>query len=91
MVGGSAQAQNTIKIGALFETSGFLAFLGNQGLEGANLAVEEINAAGGINGQKIELINFNTESDETKAVIGVKKLLERDKVVALICISSDLI
>ena len=84
MVGGSAQAQNTIKIGALFETSGFLAFLGNQGLEGANLAVEEINAAGGINGQKIELINFNTESDETKAVIGVKKLLERDKVVALI-------
>lgn len=84
MVGGTAQAQNTIKIGALFETSGFLAFLGNQGLEGANLAVEEINAAGGINGKKVELINFNTESDETKAVIGVKKLLDRDKVVALI-------
>ena len=84
IISGSAQAQDMIKIGSLFETSGFLAFLGNQGLEGANLAVEEINAAGGINGKKIELTNFNTESDETKSVIGVKKLLERDKVVALI-------
>ena len=84
IIGGSAQAQDTIKVGSLFETSGFLAFLGNQGLEGANLAVEEINAAGGVLGKEIELINFNTESDETKAVIGVKKLIERDKVVALI-------
>ena len=84
IVGGSAQAQDTIRIGSLFETSGFLAFLGNQGLEGANLAVEEINASGGIDGKKVELINFNTESDETKSVIGVKKLIERDKVVALI-------
>lgn len=79
-----AHAQDTIKIGSLFETSGFLAFLGNQGLEGANLAVEQLNAAGGVNGKKIELINFNTESDETKSVIGAKKLIEIEKVVALI-------
>ena len=84
VIGCSAQAQDTVKIGSLFETSGFLAFLGNQGLEGANLAVEELNAAGGVHGKAIELINFNTESDETKAVIGAKKLIERDKVVALI-------
>ena len=80
----NAYAEEKIKIGSLFETSGFLAFLGNQGLEGANLAVEQINSAGGVHGKKIELTNFNTESDETKAVIGVKKLIERDKVVALI-------
>ena len=79
-----AHAQDTIKIGSLFETSGFLAFLGNQGVEGANLAVEQLNAAGGVNGKQIELINFNTESDETKAVIGAKKLIEIEKVVALI-------
>jgi branched-chain amino acid transport system substrate-binding protein len=84
--GGSVptQAQDTIKIGALFETSGFLAMLGNQGLEGATLAVEQINAAGGVLGKKIELINVNTESDETKAVISAKRLIEREKVVALV-------
>jgi branched-chain amino acid transport system substrate-binding protein len=84
--GGSVptQAQDTIKIGALFETSGFLAMLGNQGLEGATLAVEQINAAGGVLGKKIEFINVNTESDETKAVISAKRLIEREKVVALV-------
>ena len=78
------QAQDTIKIGGLFETSGFLAMLGNQGLEGATLAVEQINAGGGILGKKIEFININTESDETKAVIAAKRLIEREKVVVLI-------
>lgn len=78
------QAQEAIKIGALFETSGFLASLGNQGLEGANLAVEQINAAGGVLGRKIQLINVNTESDETKAVISAKRLIEREKVVAIV-------
>jgi branched-chain amino acid transport system substrate-binding protein len=81
---GAARAQDTIRLGALFETSGFLAMLGNQGLEGATLGVEQVNAAGGVLGKKLELINVNTESDETKAVIGAKRLLEREKIVALI-------
>jgi branched-chain amino acid transport system substrate-binding protein len=80
----AAYAQDTIKIGGLFETSGFLAMLGNQGYEGANLAIDHINASGGLLGKKVEFININTESDETKAVISAKRLIEREKVVALV-------
>ena len=77
-------AQEPIKIGGLLETSGFIATLGNPGLEGARLAVEHVNAAGGINGRPLELVNVNTESDETKAVTGAKRLIESDKVVAIV-------
>ncbi|MGD9921757.1 MAG: ABC transporter substrate-binding protein, partial [Pseudorhodoplanes sp.] len=76
-----AQAADPIKIGAMFETSGFLAGLGNQGLLGAQLALEEINKAGGINGRTLEMVHVNTESDETKALIAAKRLIERDKVL----------
>jgi branched-chain amino acid transport system substrate-binding protein len=81
---GPAAAQQTIKIGGMLETSGFLAALGNQGLEGAQLAVDQINAKGGIRGRKLEFINVNTESDETKSVTAARRLIERDKVVGIV-------
>lgn len=80
---GTALAQE-IRIGALLETSGFIASLGQPGLEGANLAIEQVNAAGGINGRKLALINVNSESDNTKTVSGFRRLAEQDKVVAVI-------
>jgi branched-chain amino acid transport system substrate-binding protein len=79
-----AGAAEPIKLGALLETSGFIASLGNPGLEGARLAVEQLNAAGGINGRPIELVNVNTESDETKAVTAAKRLIEQEKVLAIV-------
>lgn len=81
---GAARAGETIRIGGLLETSGFLASLGKPGLEGAELAVEQVNAAGGIDGAKIELINLNTESDNTKAVAATKRLIEQYEVVGII-------
>ena len=78
-----AQAQD-IKIGGLLETSGFVASLGQPGLEGAMLAVEQVNAAGGINGRKVQLVNVNSESDNTKTVSGAKRLIEQEKVVAIV-------
>jgi branched-chain amino acid transport system substrate-binding protein len=79
----AAQSQDTIKIGGLLETSGFLASLGRPGLEGAQLAVDQINAAGGIDGKKLEFVNINTESDNTKAVTATKRLIE-DGVVGIV-------
>lgn len=78
-----AHAQSTVKIGGLLETSGFLASLGKPGLEGAQLAVDEANASGGINGAKIDFTNVNTESDTNKAVSAAKRLIE-DKVLGII-------
>lgn len=80
----AAQAQETIKIGGLLETSGPIASLGQPGLDGAMLAVEQINAKGGIGGRKLELINLNTEGDNTKTVTAAKRLLEQNDVVALV-------
>ncbi len=80
----TAAAAQEIRIGGLLETSGFIASLGQPGLEGAMLAVEQVNAAGGINGRKVEFVNVNSESDNTKTVSGAKRLLEQEKVVAII-------
>lgn len=80
----TAWSQEAIQIGGLLETSGFIASLGQPGLEGAMLAVEQVNAKGGIAGKKLELININTESDNTKTVSAVKRLTEQDKVVAIV-------
>jgi branched-chain amino acid transport system substrate-binding protein len=44
----------------------------------------KVNAAGGINGHPIELIIYDTEGDETMAVLNAKKLIEKDKVLAII-------
>jgi branched-chain amino acid transport system substrate-binding protein len=80
----AAVAAQEIKLGGLLETSGFIASLGQPGLDGAQLAVDQVNAAGGINGRKVALVNVNSESDNTKTVSGAKRLLEQDKVVAII-------
>lgn len=79
-----AHAQSTIKIGGLLETSGFVASLGQPGLDGAQLAVDDINASGGIHGKKLELLNINTDSDNTQSVSAVKRLIEQKDIMALV-------
>jgi len=81
---GQAADKGPIKIGGLFETSGFLAFLGKPGLQGSLLATKLINASGGINGRKVSFINVNTESNNTVAVTAVRRLIEQEKVHALV-------
>src|SRR3979409_704348 len=73
----------TIRRGHLPPRTGFLGPLGEYAVMGVNLAVDEINAAGGVMGRKIELIaedSVNPQTASTKA----ERLIERDKVVALI-------
>jgi branched-chain amino acid transport system substrate-binding protein len=53
-------------------------------INAAKLAVEEINAAGGIHGKKIELIIGDTESKPEKGITAMKKLVVEDKVDALV-------
>src|SRR5579864_4172084 len=51
---------------------------------GVQLAVQEINAAGGIGGRKLELITRDTQSDPTKAVNGAAELTHGEKVSVVI-------
>jgi branched-chain amino acid transport system substrate-binding protein len=77
-----AQA-DTIKLGHLTPRTGFLGQLGDYGFKAASMAVDEINAAGGVLGRKIELIAEDSVNPQI-AVTKAQKLAEREKVLALI-------
>jgi len=77
-------AKESYKIGAIFSVTGPASWLGEPERNTAKMIVEKINAAGGINGHPLELIVYDTEGDATKAVLNAKKLIEKDKVLAII-------
>jgi len=72
------------KVGALFSVTGQWSFLGDPEKKTAEMMVEQINNAGGINGNKLELIVYDTEGDATKTNLAFKKLITQDKVCAVI-------
>jgi branched-chain amino acid transport system substrate-binding protein len=80
----AALAAPPIKIGALFAVTGPAAFLGEPERNTAQMVVDEINKAGGVKGQKLELIAYDTGGDATKAVQLATKLIKDDKVAAII-------
>lgn len=77
-------AAGTIKIGGLFSVTGPPAFLGEPERNTAKMVVDSINKAGGIRGQKLELIVYDTAGDATKAVQMATRLIKDDHVVAII-------
>lgn len=84
-----AAAQETLKIGAIYSTSGPGAFLGVPEERGLRLKVDEINKAGGINGRKVEVVLYDTEGNTTKAAQLARRLIESDKVLAVVGPSSS--
>lgn len=80
-----ARAQEgEVVIGAEYPLSGFFAYYGKQQLIASNMAVEDINKAGGINGRKLRLQVYDTASKPEEAVNITRKLIEVDKVVAIV-------
>src|SRR5665647_3054930 len=79
----SVQA-GTIKVGAIFAVTGPASFLGGPEARSAEMVVEKINKAGGINGNTLELIIKDSAGSSEKAVSFAKQLIEEEKVVAII-------
>ncbi len=79
-----AQAQDTVKIGMVEPLTGSVAYNGKSVVEGARLAVEEMNAAGGILGKKIELIIEDGQCTPANSVNATEKLVQKDKVAAIV-------
>ena len=77
-------AQEPIKIGIFASLTGREASFGQTNSRGAAFAIEELNAAGGVLGRPLELIPEDTRSQQGEAATAVKKLLARDKVVAVV-------
>jgi branched-chain amino acid transport system substrate-binding protein len=77
-------AKAPYKIGGVFSITGPNSFLGEPERNSMQLLAEQINAKGGINGHRLELVIYDDEGDEAKAVLNVNKLIEKDQVLAIV-------
>lgn len=75
---------NEIVIGGIFPLSGGVAVYGVECKNGIDLAIEEINAAGGVNGKNIVLISEDDEGNPDKTVNAYQKLTSKDGVKLII-------
>lgn len=76
----AAQAEDTIKIGFPIPLSGPTAVYGEPILKGAQMAVQEINAAGGVLGKKLELLSRDSKANADEAVRLTRELIIKDSV-----------
>ena len=74
--GGAADAAETIKLGVVGPLTGGYANYGLSVQHGAELAVKEINAAGGVNGKQLELSAQDSQGDPESAVAAYGKLMD---------------
>jgi branched-chain amino acid transport system substrate-binding protein len=79
-----AAAGATIKVGEFASLTGKEATFGQSSHKGTLLAIEELNAAGGVLGRKFELITEDTQSKQGESASVVRKLVSRDKVIAVL-------
>ena len=77
-------AAATIKVGEFASLTGSEASFGKSSHNGTLLAVDDINAAGGVLGKQLELITEDNQSKKDESGTAVKKLISRDKVVAIL-------
>ncbi|WP_440906252.1 ABC transporter substrate-binding protein [Catenovulum sp. SX2] len=79
----SACAQETIKIGLVAALSGQSAKSGEAITRGISVAIDEINANGGVLGRPLELIRRDDESNPSKGLLAARELIQKEKVAAL--------
>lgn len=82
--GSTATNENEIKIGINYELSGDVATYGESSVQGIELAIEQINAAGGINGKKIVPVKYDNKSEPSEGTTLATKLMTKDKVVTVL-------
>jgi len=79
-----AAAADSIKLGSVLSITGPASFLGDPEDKTLKMYVDKINAAGGVDGKKIELVVYDDGGDANKARTFATRLIEDDKVVAMI-------
>jgi len=82
--GGNSYAGKTIKLGAILSITGAGGVYGPQSRDGMNLAVNEINKAGGVNGAMITLTVNDDASDKTQSARLAQTMIEQDQDLALL-------
>jgi branched-chain amino acid transport system substrate-binding protein len=79
-----AHAADPIKIGLVTALSGQSARAGEALTRGLTIAIDEVNAKGGVLGRKLELVRRDDEANPAKGVIAARELVQREKVAVLI-------
>src|SRR6056297_3283201 len=80
----AASDKKPYKIGGIFAVTGPASFLGDPEKKSMEMVIDQINADGGIDGHMLEAVIYDTEGDPSKAVMSVNKLINRDRVLAII-------
>lgn len=86
---GFAQSAGTVKIGAIYLLSGAFSTYGQFAKNGMELAADEINAAGGILGKKVEFVLEDSQGKANVGIQAVRKLVYQDKVDLLMGLDSS--
>jgi branched-chain amino acid transport system substrate-binding protein len=85
LISHAAAAQKApYSVGAVFSATGPASFLGEPERNTVKMVEEQVNAAGGIQGHPLKMIVEDTKTDVSQTVLAVRKLLEKDKVVAIV-------
>jgi branched-chain amino acid transport system substrate-binding protein len=82
--GGDTKKDEFVAIGSIQDMSGTTSVFGNAITRGAELAIEKLNAQGGINGKKVKLITLDTKGDPKEAINAYNRLVDQEKVVAVL-------
>jgi len=72
----SAMAADTIKIGFLASLTGEGSTFGQEQVRGANIAIDEINAAGGVNGKKLEFIVYDDRGRQEDVIVSARRMID---------------
>jgi branched-chain amino acid transport system substrate-binding protein len=80
----SAADKEPLRVGALLSVTGPASFLGAPEARTLEMLVEELNAKGGVDGRKVELVVKDTGGSPEKAISFAKQLVEEDRVFAII-------
>lgn len=82
--GSKAIAADKIKVGLIASLSGASAKSGEAITRGLTIAIDEINAAGGLLGRQVELLRRDDEANPAKGLIAARELIQREKVALLV-------
>lgn len=86
---GAAFAAEPIKVGYLAALTGDYAVYGQTEVNSSKMAIDEINAKGGLLGRQVELVVYDTKTRNEDAVNAVRRMIESDKVVAILGANSS--
>ncbi len=83
-LGGCATEKPPIVVGGIFSITGPASYLGEPERNTLQMMVDDINAKGGIKGQPVKVVIYDSEADVTKARLAAEKLISNDKAAAII-------